>query len=328
MRGLCGFAAALAALGGGAGGCGPAVHNEAAERARQWFSGAGAEAAAVRAVLDRHPESLQAGAVFPDWGYGCMGMDDEAEAAHWSPFMEHGVAHYLATYQGQGQGQGQGQAPSERGEQLVAFLFGVASHQVADEQWHSLSGLREGIMRVLAASTFGGDYARAHDVLDVGGDFALAHMSDLGHMLDKWSVPVDDVLAIYRRMGFSVSRWRMNLCITRQFYAMEAVKRFGRGLFPSYASRAPMLIERLDDYYIGGLYAMATATHDCWAAVADWFATGNLTRRCLVDDRLRRPPPRGSPERLERSRGRSLLRRMGLSSGRLRQLRDAISVDD
>ncbi|KAJ2763071.1 hypothetical protein IWQ56_004912, partial [Coemansia nantahalensis] len=308
------LAAVAGALAACASGCGPAVHNEAAERARQWFyegpgAAAGGRVDAIRDILDRHPEALQAGAVFPDWGYGCMSMDDEAEAAHWSPFMEHGVAHFLETYQ---------EPRGTRAEQLLAFLFGVASHQVADEQWHSLSGLREGMMRVLADSTFGGDFGRAHDVLDVGGDFALAHMDSLAHMLDEWTVPVDDVLAIYRRMGFSVARWRLNMCVTRQFYAMEAVKRFGRGLFPSYASRAPMLIERLDDYYIGGLYAMATATNDCWHALVDWFVAGDFSRRCLADDASRRA----------NTTGRSLLQSMDLPTRLVRQIHDSVATTE
>ncbi|KAJ2043727.1 Intracellular distribution of mitochondria, partial [Coemansia sp. S16] len=262
----------------GAMGCGPAVHNEAAERARQWFYTSQENATSgwiseYRDILDRHPGSLQAGVVFPDWGYGCLSMDDPAEAAHWAPFLRHGVRYVISQYP---------RPYSERGEQLVAFLFGIASHQIADEQWHSLSGLRDGIMRVLAKSTFDGEYSRAHDAMDVGGDFAMAHMSDLRYILDKWTVPMDDVIEIYHGMGISVPRWKVSLCVTRQFYAMEAVKRFGRGLFPSYASRAPMLTERLDDYYVGGIYAMATSTCDCWGVMAEWLETGDFHKQCLV----------------------------------------------
>ncbi|KAJ1868386.1 hypothetical protein LPJ55_005877, partial [Coemansia sp. RSA 990] len=170
-------------------GCGPAVHNEVAERSRQWFYKQPGtidsdRISVYRDILDRHPETLQAGTVFPDWGYGCMSMDDEAEAAHWTPFLEHGLRYLHAKYPFP--------FTSAKAEQLVAFLFGIAAHQVSDEQWHSLSGMHEGIMRVLADSTFQGDFARAHDVLDVGGDFALAHMNDLKYMLDKWTVPIDD----------------------------------------------------------------------------------------------------------------------------------------
>ncbi|KAJ2742821.1 hypothetical protein GGI20_004204 [Coemansia sp. BCRC 34301] len=280
---------AVVVLGASVLGCGPAVHNEAAERARQWFYTTGTQGGSTdvireyRGILDRHPASLQAGAVFPDWGYGCLSMDDPAESAHWAPFLRYGAAHILKHYP---------KPYTEHGEQLVAFLFGIASHQVADEQWHSLSGLRDGLMRTLAKSTFNGEYTRAHDALDVGGDFAMAHMSDLRYILDRWSVPVDDVIAIYEAMGVAVSKWKMNLCVTRQFYAMEAVKRFGRGLFPSYASRAPMLTERLDDYYVGGLYAMATGTCDCWGIVAGWLETGNFSKSCLV--RGHRQPDRGN----------------------------------
>ncbi|KAJ2595275.1 hypothetical protein H4R99_005418 [Coemansia sp. RSA 1722] len=261
-------------------GCGPAVHNEVAERARQWFdkphgSRHSALVAEYRGIIDRQLASLQAGVVFPDWGYGCMSMDDPAEAAHWTPFLEYGVEYFQRTYT---------KPYSAQAEQLIAFLFGIASHQVADEQWHSLSGLRDGFMRVLANSTFNGQFSRAHDVLDVGGDFAMAHMDELRFILDKWSVPVGDVIEIYKDMGVSLARWRLNICVTRQFYAMEAVKRFGQGLFSSYASKAPMLTERIDDYYNGGLFSMAASTADCWRSLVDWFEHGEFSQKCLVSD--------------------------------------------
>ncbi|KAJ2158549.1 hypothetical protein GGF46_003699 [Coemansia sp. RSA 552] len=313
--GRCRVLGAVAAFGACALGCGPAVHNEVAERARQWLyelpgiAPSDERLAIFRGILDRHPEALQAGAVFPDWGYGCMSMDDEAEAAHWTPFLEYGLEYFLSRYSDPAR-------YSPHAQRLAAFLFGVASHQVADEQWHSLSGLREGFMRVLAESTFNGEFSRAHDVLDVGGDFALAHMSDLSNLRDKWTVPSDDIIAIYHRMGFRISQWRMNICIKRLFYAMQAVKRFGRGLFPSYASRAPMLTERLDDYYLGGLYAMSTATNECWRTMVDWFGSGNFTQKCLVDDR-----------RYDSYRhGHSRLSALDLPPSWIQQIRTSVSV--
>ncbi|KAJ2080481.1 hypothetical protein H4R24_003047 [Coemansia sp. RSA 988] len=297
--------------------CGPAVHNEAAERARQWFyADRGTKdqerITLYREIIDRHPESLQAGVVFPDWGYGCMSQDEEAEAAHWTPFLEHGLRFFRSTYS---------KPYSPNAERLIAFLFGIASHQVSDEQWHSLSGLSEGIMKVLADSTFNGEFSRAHDVLDVGGDFAMAHMSDLNYILDKWLVPTDDVLRIYKLMGFKVSRWRMNICIRRQFYAMEAVKRFGKGLFPSYASHAPMLTERLDDYYIGGLFAMATSTNKCWNSLIDWFDTGNFSAKCLISDRYHRRPNNTVSGHIVHS---SQLQKMGIPDRWIQQISESV----
>ncbi|KAJ1886579.1 hypothetical protein LPJ66_009561 [Kickxella alabastrina] len=96
----------------------------------------------------------------------------------------------------------------------------------------------------------------------------------------------------------------MKVCITRQFYAMEAVKRFGMGMFPSYASRAPMLTERIVDYYIGGLSAMAAGTADCWHALVDWFGHGDFSRKCLVSDR-HQPQPQPQPNRTRAFDGKS-----------------------
>ncbi|KAJ2842875.1 hypothetical protein GGI22_007404, partial [Coemansia erecta] len=61
-------------------------------------------------------------------------------------------------------------------------------------------------------------------------------------------------------------------------------------LFPTYAAKAPMLTERLDDYVVGGLNSMAAGTTECWHMLVDWFVDGNYTRKCLVSDRRRRVP--------------------------------------
>ncbi|KAJ1734765.1 hypothetical protein LPJ72_002191 [Coemansia sp. Benny D160-2] len=312
----------------GADGCGPAVHNEVAERARRWFHARtddahGARVMRFRGIMDRQAESLQAGVTFPDWGYGCLSMDEEAEAAHWTPFLEHGVEYLRETYSNDKiEGKGEGMY-SQEGEQLAAFLLGMASHMVADELWHSLSGIHDGFIQTLANSTFGGNYAQAHSVLDVGGDFAMAHMNDLRFIRDKWAVPFKDILAIYGRMGISVSQWKMRACVSRQFYAMEAVKRFGRGLFPTYAAKAPMLTERLDDYYVGGLYSMAAGTAECWHALVDWFVDGDFSGRCLVSN-IRRGKGSGSSSGNPLAGGKVFAG----SASMLQQVEDALRESD
>ncbi|KAJ1918940.1 hypothetical protein H4219_002296 [Mycoemilia scoparia] len=212
-------------------------------------------------------------------GYGCFGKDDEAEAAHWTPFLEAGVKLLRKKYQ---------KPYNEQAETLVAFLFGVASHQVSDELWHSIN-LQEGIMRVMANSGFDHKFSKAHDLLDVGGDFAIRHMDSLNYLHGSWTVPIADVVEIYKMLGQSPSLIAIELCMARQFYALEAVKRFGNDLFPMYASKSPILTEDLEDYILGGITSMTTQTHRCWSFLVDWLDDGDFTKKCLFDDSKAKP---------------------------------------
>ncbi|KAJ1995641.1 hypothetical protein H4R26_006243, partial [Coemansia thaxteri] len=51
------------------------------------------------------------------------------------------------------------------------------------------------------------------------------------------------------------------------------------------------------DYYIGGLYAMATGTYACWGLFAEWFESGDYSKGCLVEDRRHRHEASGSAAR-------------------------------
>ncbi|KAJ1675857.1 hypothetical protein EV182_000432 [Spiromyces aspiralis] len=201
-------------------GCGVAVHNEVAERARAWFSVTDSADLASLAgieqyqeILKRNPKALQAGAMFPD----CLNLD-------------------------------------------------------------------EGLLKVLANAAFNGDVASAHELLDVGGDFAIRHMDDLGYLQSSFQIPITDVIAIYKMLGIDVPFIELELCMARQVYALQAVQRFGEDLFPTYASQSPMLNERLEDYFLGGITSMATQTHRCWRILISWFERGDFSRTCLFDD--------------------------------------------
>ena len=49
------------------------------------------------------------------------------------------------------------------------FVYCI-SIKVSDVLWHSLSGLQDGMITMLADTTFGGNWDRAHTFADVGGD--------------------------------------------------------------------------------------------------------------------------------------------------------------
>jgi glycosylphosphatidylinositol phospholipase D len=70
---------------------------------------------------------LQAGSPFPDTFYNslCLGGQHHsvAEDAHWGPFLKTAFDYLRQTYPGPVQ-------DSPQAQKLVAFLFGIAQHQV------------------------------------------------------------------------------------------------------------------------------------------------------------------------------------------------------
>ncbi len=86
----------------------------------------------VRDLLGR-PELrdiVMNGAMFPDWGYAPGGSRDHGEAAHWEPFQQEYRRWIQETWT----------APytDAVAAEQVAFLFGMASHGMADEHFDSL----------------------------------------------------------------------------------------------------------------------------------------------------------------------------------------------
>ena len=80
---------------------------------------------------------------------------------HWPPFLKAAVEHIRETYPNP--------ENTEKAQALIAFIFGVAGHQVQDAAWHSI-GLLMGIMDEVAKVDCHGDFDVAHMTLDWGGD--------------------------------------------------------------------------------------------------------------------------------------------------------------
>jgi len=57
------------------------------------------------------------------------------------------------------------------GQKFLAFLLGIASHQIADAVWHGrLTGCPNGFIDATAWESFDGDEGAAHSSDDPGGD--------------------------------------------------------------------------------------------------------------------------------------------------------------
>lgn len=192
-----------------------------------------------------HAPSFQAGAFFPDWGYQCLSTDDSAEAAHWPPFLVASVEHIISKYGHLNDTRTRTLEEQTHLEDLIAFIFAVAGHQTSDATWHAIR-LPSGFLAALAAIDFGGDVAKAHRVLDFGGDFLLAtrlarmEPSSRSWIGDEWKVPIQDLIAIYERIGRDVNSFVLRYCTMRGLAALRSDLTVGPSLYP------PPRVPRLD----------------------------------------------------------------------------------
>ena len=241
---------------------GMTTHGEVSQRALWYFAS------------ERHPiyahyaaqyqDALQAGAVFPDWGYQ-FGYSDESEAAHWDPFIQAAAAYLHATYP---------QPWDEETQKLAVFLLGVMSHSTADIYWHSL-GVSRGFLETMAAVDFHGGFDDAHTHGDFGGDVVLAHEADLSWMADTWYVPVYDMAAVYNELGYHRVSADILARYTFILFLAAHLERSKAGLlFPLYAAPSPFLVEQLEHYFLGGLDDMAIRSAWRWEDVIEWMESG------------------------------------------------------
>eukprot|EP00873_Tetraselmis_striata_P034776 jgi/Tetstr1/455040/TSEL_041896.t1 len=277
---------ALLLLGGrdGASGCGMVQHNEIAHRARQLL-------ALPLRWGDRPPEwlltllsenlgSLLAGAPAPDFGYVCF-AHDAAEAMHWTPFqvaspaVVAAVKHLHSRY---------GRDPrqwSQSGQQLAAFLFGVASHMIADINWHGLGEdwpawrvpPGRGYLKEQGGVNFRCDGSlcqQSHTTGDTGGEFVLAMQSPLDWMSLEWVLPVGDLVNILSGMNYTIQAVDLIECASMFLAASNLIPLVAHRLEPRFSRAAPYLPDMMQGHYLGGVDDNALWTLRKWTQVAGW----------------------------------------------------------
>ena len=222
--------------------------------------------------LVKYQDYAQPGVFFPDWGYGCLSSDVEAETAHWPPFLGAATAYLLKEYPDL--------KTSEPGQQLLSFIHGVSAHQNTDATWHSIR-FRDGFLKAMAVLDFDGDVGAAHSVLDIGGDTVLAgqfsqHPDGFDHIVPSWSVPRQDIINIYASMNITVSSFKLRYCMGRGFAAISALKRAGSLLSTRYKSKSPFMTTQLEQYHLGSIDESVTSTVKCWQSLASWINSGQV----------------------------------------------------
>ncbi|KAK6358615.1 hypothetical protein TWF730_007940 [Orbilia blumenaviensis] len=294
--------------------CGVLTHNEVFRRARYLYSIYPTDTndnnphyvhhAYIDQILSdpSNHAAQQAGAFFPDWGYGCFSNDVPAEAAHWPPFVVASIRHFHKKYgpvlitsltppDGTGELVTNNMWPNgtvmtrddlEHKNRLISFIFAIALHGSSDATWHSLK-MYNGFIRMVAGLDFSGSYSDAHTLADTGGDIILSSRMDnlpsdshaKNWVSSTWWVPTADILEIYESMGITtVNRFTFSFCIARGLAAMQAVVSAGGALYENYAERSPALVDFFDEYYLGGMDEMAANAVWCWRNVTEWLVGG------------------------------------------------------
>ncbi|KAI9286546.1 hypothetical protein BC943DRAFT_320918 [Umbelopsis sp. AD052] len=217
------------------------------------------------------PSYVQAGSFFPDWGYQCLGYSKFSEDAHWPPFVRAAIEYIHNEYP---------EPWADRKEEatgLIAFLFAIISHDIADVFWHGLGGFQDGFIHAMSAQNFHGNTPKAHVAADAGAEFTLRHSAELKYFNATWTVPVRDLTNIYNQMYKHTniptpSEEDLRYCMQVGYTAFKADLKLGKYLFPYYGQQSPFLIENLDHYYRGGIQDMTARVVRCWREVAKHFS--------------------------------------------------------
>ncbi|KAJ3414438.1 Glycosylphosphatidylinositol specific phospholipase D1 [Chytridiales sp. JEL 0842] len=146
---------------------------------------------------------------------------------------------------------------------------------------------------MLRAVNFYDSYSEAHSVADVGGEFVLAHSTNMNYFERTWRVPTKDLVEIYKRLGHAVTSAQLTGCMLQGFAATQGIIAAGRYLFPKWAQKSPLLVDKYYTYFRGGINDMSTWVSTCWRDTLEWVEHGPATPMCKSMDhsKSKRPGP-------------------------------------
>ncbi|XP_010196378.2 phosphatidylinositol-glycan-specific phospholipase D [Colius striatus] len=248
---------------------GISTHVEIAHRALEFFIKREGNVN-YRQLLLKHQDAFQAGSVYPDAFYPSICQSgifhDVSEDTHWSPFLSASIHYIRRNYP---------QPWEEATEKLVAFLFGIASHMVADVSWHNL-GIDQGFLKAMGEIDFHGSYSEAHKVGDFGGDVLSQFELDFSYLSSDWYVPVKDLAAIYKEFyGREVITERtITDCTYLLFLELHGERLAVAKLFPTYAGKSPFLVDKFHEYFLGGVDDMAFWTNNIFELTSHMLENG------------------------------------------------------
>jgi len=251
-----------------ASGCGFSTHDLITHRAASaFYSGPFA------ALLADNSGSLEAGSPYPDYLYQCGANHDDGEYSHWSPFQYAAALYIRSTYS----------APlNSSGAALVAFMFGVTSHYVADINWHGLAEVpsAQGMIETIGVLDFNtsgpGPAPAPHTLADTGGEFVAAYAVGLTwESPETWVIPVADLLAIYKSVNRTdVTASAIQECALEFAAGAEAVAALAALAAPYLVAPSPTFAESYIDLPLGGVDDMAVYAARLWGRWGEWVTRG------------------------------------------------------
>uniref|UniRef100_A0A8C3FI05 Glycosylphosphatidylinositol specific phospholipase D1 n=1 Tax=Chrysemys picta bellii TaxID=8478 RepID=A0A8C3FI05_CHRPI len=154
---------------------------------------------------------------------------------------------------------------------------------VADVSWHSL-GIDQGFLRTMGEIDFHGSYSDAHHTGDFGGDVLSQFELDFSYLKADWYVPVKDLLAIYKEYYGQevITEGTIIDCTYLLFLELHGEMLAVAKLFPSYASKSPFLVERFQEYFLGGLDDMAFWSNNIFQLASHMLENG--TSGCFIPE--------------------------------------------
>ncbi|NXJ05475.1 PHLD phospholipase, partial [Odontophorus gujanensis] len=248
---------------------GISTHVEIAHRALEFFTKCEGNVD-YRQLLLNHQDAFQAGSIYPDAFYPPICKHgiyhDVSEDTHWSPFLNASIHYIRRNYP---------QPWEEATEKLVAFLFGIASHMVADVSWHSL-GIDQGFLKAMGEVDFHGSYSEAHSVGDFGGDVLSQFELDFSYLVPNWYVPVKDLASVYKELYGReiITEDTITDCTYLLFLELHGERLAVAKLFPTYASKSPFLVEKFHEYFLGGVDDMAFWTNNIFEQMSQMLENG------------------------------------------------------
>jgi hypothetical protein len=276
------------------------VHTLVGERASAYFAGVTAGegisptmAAALQAVIRNNTDAISGGADFPDFLYACgtyADHHDAGEAAHWPPFQAAGIRYVRERWPDPA-------LWDDDAKELIAFIFGVSVHYVADELWEGLAsplGERRGFTEMIDVFQLGnvGHGNVAEGVSNWGGDLYASWTLDEGN-ISAWTrkFPLEELVEIYHMTpkngvfahnstNFTdVTLASLVECKGLFDIGLWALQTFGTLLYPFYNDgpmaqhKLPYIQENLLEAPLVGLDDMGAVVTFAWGRLARWLAS-------------------------------------------------------
>ena len=148
--------------------------------------------------------------------------------------------------------------------------------------WHSLEGLRDGLITMLSETSFDGRWSDAHNYADFIGDI-VGIMEWNTTMVDQWYVPINDIHNIfieYYGDDRGITPNLISTCSLMLLAGRIAEQELGAVIYPVEIIRAPLFLDILQDYYLGGINDMAAWTQIVWDTSLEMATQG--TEHCHI----------------------------------------------